>query len=67
MADRLLQLQEVAERTTFSENTLRYWRQKGQGPRAVKIGRRLVYRESDVDAWIAEQFAEEVPIVRAAR
>ena len=36
--------------------TLRWWRHRGIGPRSAKIGRRVFYRESDVQAWLDEQF-----------
>jgi excisionase family DNA binding protein len=32
--------------------TLYQWRLKGTGPRALKVGRHLRYRRSDVDAWL---------------
>jgi predicted DNA-binding transcriptional regulator AlpA len=32
---------------------LRYWRHIGQGPKGTKFGRRVLYRRSDVDAWVA--------------
>lgn len=54
-----MQLPEVAAATTLSQNTLRYLRHNGKGPKAAKLGRRLVYRESDVLAWIDEQFAQD--------
>lgn len=47
---------EVAEWIRQNERTLRYWRAQGVGPRWAKLGRRIVYRESDVQAWIEEQF-----------
>ena len=61
MPDRLLMLEEVAERLRVPEATLRFWRHKGDtGPRSAKIGRRVVYRESDVNAWLEAQFAQAV-------
>lgn len=32
--------------------TLAIWRMKNKGPRYVKIGGRIRYRLSDVDAWL---------------
>lgn len=55
--DKLLRLDDVAERTGIPKPTLRRWRLEGQGPRSAKFGNRLVYRESDVEAWIDAQFA----------
>lgn len=54
--ERLLRLPEVAELTGLPVNTLRFWRHQGTGPRSIKLGRRVVYRECDVVAWIEDQF-----------
>lgn len=54
--ERLLRIEEVADWTGVSENTLRFWRQAGKGPKSAKLGRRVVYRESDVQAWLDAQF-----------
>lgn len=50
--DRLLVIREVAARTRAPEATVRYWRHLGTGPTSFKLGRRVVYRERDVEAWI---------------
>lgn len=51
-ADLLSEL-EVSASLKISPQTLRNWRAKGEGPRFVKIGKRVVrYRRSDVDAFI---------------
>lgn len=54
--ERLLRISEVAEWTGIPEATLRYFRHQGTGPKSAKLGRRVVYRESDVQAWIDAQF-----------
>ena len=36
-------------------NTLRWWRQRGDGPPFFKIGRHLVTTIGDLRAWIQEQ------------
>lgn len=38
---------------TISPVTLQWWRAKGRGPRYLKISRRVVYRRSDLEAYIA--------------
>ena len=38
--------------------TLSQWRFKGIGPRYIKIGRRPLYRRSDLDSWLAAQVVE---------
>ncbi|MDO3245846.1 helix-turn-helix domain-containing protein [Mycobacteroides abscessus subsp. abscessus] len=35
--------------------TLRYYRHMGTGPASFKLGRRVVYRRSEVERWVAEQ------------
>ncbi len=52
----LLLIREVSERTRVPVDTLRYWRHLGVGPESAKLGRRIVYRESDVDAFVDAQF-----------
>lgn len=37
---------------TISPATLQWWRAKGRGPRYLKISRRVVYRRSDLEAYI---------------
>ncbi len=51
----LLTINEAAEALRAPVATLRYWRQKGEGPPAFKVGKRLVYRERDVQAWVEER------------
>lgn len=57
--DRLLTIEEVAEVTRVPVNTLRYWRHCGTGPKAARMGKRLVWRESEVTRWVDEQFAAD--------
>jgi DNA-binding transcriptional MerR regulator len=56
--DALLTGPEVAERLRVPEATLRFWRHKSKGPKGARIGARVVYRESDVERFITEQFQE---------
>lgn len=52
--DKLLTIGEVSAVTRQPVETLRFWRQQGRGPEGHKIGRRLLYRESDVQTWLDE-------------
>lgn len=58
MTSRLLTLSEAAEILRASPDTLRYWRHIGTGPRSARFGRRVVYREDDVLAWVDAQFEQ---------
>lgn len=57
MSSKLLTIKEVAERYPFTEATWRYWRYRNEGPPSARIGRRVVYREADIEAWVEAQFA----------
>lgn len=39
----------------LSERTLERWRVSGEGPPFAKLGRRVLYRQSDLDDWIASR------------
>jgi hypothetical protein len=43
---------EVAARTRTPESTVRSWRRRGIGPAYCRVGRRILYACSDVDAFI---------------
>jgi len=30
-------------------------RHRGQGPKAIKVGRKLLFRDSDIEAWLRER------------
>lgn len=55
--DELMTTPEVAEMVRKSPETLRWLRHVGHGgPKSFKIGRRVLYKRSDVEAWIDEQY-----------
>ena len=53
--DQLLTLTEVAAMLRTPVATVRYWRHLGKGPRSFKLGRHVLFRRHDVEAWIEEQ------------
>lgn len=54
--DPLITVQELAAELRLAPSTLFSWRHIGTGPRSMKLGKkRVVYRRSEVDAWLAEQ------------
>ncbi|MEV6388533.1 helix-turn-helix transcriptional regulator [Nocardia xishanensis] len=53
--DRYLQAKDCEALTGIPEGTWRYWAHIGAGPASFKLGRRRVWRQSTVLAWIAEQ------------
>jgi len=57
MDQTFLTISEAAEIMRTPVNTLYAWRSKGVGPRACKVGRRLLYPRADLLAWIESQAA----------
>lgn len=42
----------LASRLGVSRSTLQSWRYTGRGPRFIKLGRMVRYRNADVDAYL---------------
>jgi excisionase family DNA binding protein len=55
MARRLLIPEEVAEILGVPVTTLYQWRHKRVGPKSLRVGRHLRYREADLETWLREQ------------
>ena len=53
----LMFVEEVGEELRMPVATLRWMRHVGTGPKSFKIGRRVVYKRSDVEAWFEDQYA----------
>ncbi|AOP54607.1 helix-turn-helix transcriptional regulator [Brevibacterium aurantiacum] len=54
--DRLLYVEEVAEMLRKTPSALRYMIHAGDAPKSAKIGGRRMFKKSEVNAWIEEQF-----------
>lgn len=50
----------AAEKLFLSPRTMIRWRELRKGPAYVKAGRRVLYRVSDIDAWLERHKAEMV-------
>ena len=55
MSDTRLNQVELARRWKISSRTLERWRWRGQGPRFLKIGGRVLYRLEDIENFEAGQ------------
>lgn len=53
-----LRSEQAAAHLDIPLETLRYWRKNGTGPKGVKIGRHVMYRRADLDAWMEHQFVK---------
>jgi excisionase family DNA binding protein len=54
---RLLTTKQLATELEIPASTIYYWRHKGIGPRAFKVGRELRFAEADVLRWLAQKRA----------
>ncbi|SFR47900.1 helix-turn-helix domain-containing protein [Litoreibacter janthinus] len=50
--------EQLALRWQISPRTLEQWRWLGKGPRFLKIGARVLYREKDIEAYEAAQLCQ---------
>lgn len=55
MTGQLRDPQYVAEYLDIPVQTIYQWRTKGSGPRGIRVGRHLRFRQEDLDAWIESQ------------
>ena len=46
---------EAAARLRVSPRSLEGWRHRGGGPKYTKLGSRCLYREIDLDEWVASR------------
>lgn len=53
--DRLWTVQDVSSFLLVPVATLYGWRHRGEGPRAMRIGKHLRYEPTDVKGWAREQ------------
>jgi excisionase family DNA binding protein len=51
----LLTTSEAAAHLRLSPRTLEAWRLRGGGPRYRKLGDRVLYTQTDLDAWLETQ------------
>lgn len=56
---RFLTAPETAERLRTTPQALYNMRHRGEGPPAVQVGRRLLYDEADLDAYLDRLYSEQ--------
>jgi excisionase family DNA binding protein len=61
LMEHLLHTPALAERLGVSRRTIEDWRLHGTGPRFVRVGRRVAYREADVAAWLEANASAGTP------
>lgn len=59
MREEYMTTAEVAAVCRTPAETVRYWRHVGKGPKSFKLGRRVLYARSSVEAWLAEEQAAQ--------
>jgi predicted DNA-binding transcriptional regulator AlpA len=61
----LLTQHQVSKQLGLSERTLERLRVSGDGPPFAKLGKRVFYRQSDLDDWIASRLCQSTSERRA--
>ena len=56
--DQIFSIEEAAAFCHAAIGTMRYWRQRGEGPPSFKIGRHVRYWRSELVRWLVEQARE---------
>lgn len=56
----LLTMPEAAEYVGLAVATLRFYRATETGPKSFRLGKRIVYKRTDLDAWIEAAYAQAV-------
>lgn len=54
----LLSAEEAAARLHQAPASLAKWRSEGKGPRYLKIGRAVYYREADISEWLESRIVD---------
>lgn len=65
MQPRHLNQIELSRRWNISHRTLERWRSIGQGPDFLKLGGRVLYRLSDVEAYEQDQLQRAIKVSNA--
>jgi hypothetical protein len=52
---------------TQSEGTLANWRMQGRGPRFYRVGRKIVYKPEDIEAFLFQNPVHTIDSVRAGQ
>jgi len=60
-----LNQKQLAARWSISEATLEHWRSEGIGPKFLKLGGRVLYRQADIEAYEESCLATSTKTVAA--
>lgn len=60
----ILTVNDAADVLRVHIRTLERWRQTGEGPRYVKLGRRVGYRRAELEAWLDANLTSSTSEVR---
>lgn len=52
LLDGMVSRQDLAMQLGLSVDTLRRWEAEGDGPASIRVGRRVLYRITVVNAWL---------------
>jgi len=50
--DELLTVEDVAQLTRSTRAAIYQWRRRGNGPKGVRVGNKVLFRHQDIEAWL---------------
>ena len=59
MNEQYLTTEQLSQLLPFSQSYLRQLRVSGDGPSFVKLGKKVVYRVSDLEAWLSRHKSQK--------
>ena len=59
-SDEFFDVEGLVDYLHISTKTAYQWRWRREGPPGVKVGKRVLYRRSAVDAWVNERQARQL-------
>jgi excisionase family DNA binding protein len=51
----LMTIPQLCEYLNVEVSTVYMWRTRGRGPRGFRVGKKILFRQTDVVAWLEEQ------------
>lgn len=52
----LMTVEDIHKETGIPKDTIRWWRHVGRGPVTFKLGRRVMCRREDFEAWLSDAY-----------
>ena len=65
--DELLTVRDVARLTKSTVAAIYQWRRRGNGPKGVRVGNKVLFRPQDIEAWLESRAEQGAPVAEGRR